>query len=243
MYDYNAALSAVDETMTLLEHYRAELSDVRAAAAFALADVQEAVRREVFRCTEALDALREKDDDPNPSPARHLRGKLEALEDLQSRCVHIGTQLLDEWNSRCAECDRLASDGRGEAGRYLQKLGGVVHLFPANTAPGTVHTIILDSARYPQTAEHVRIAQNRGHPDILTLGRSGAEERRRVSLAEKPRRSIYDRDEYPCAMFAEGGEGADVAYIEGRDNRGSGSALQWQLRTLPDGSRVRIRII
>ena len=44
-------------------------------------------------------------------------------------------------------------------------------------------------------------------------------------------------------MFAEGGSGANVAYIAASDNRGSGSALQWQIRTLPDGTRVRIRII
>ena len=237
MYDYNASLSAVDETMTLLEHYCAELSDVRAAAAFALSDLQEAVNRAVFRCTEALDDL------PEDTSARQLQHQLENLQELQSRCSCTGTALLDDWNSRCGLCDRLASDGRGEAGRYLQKLGGVVRLFPEALPAGAVHTVILDSARYPQTAEHIRIAQNRGHPDVLTLERSGAEERRRISLAEKPRRSIYDRDEYPCAMFAEGGEGADVAYLEGRDNRGSGSALQGQLRTLPDGTRVRIRII
>ena len=108
---------------------------------------------------------------------------------------------------------------------------------------GAVRTVIVDSVRYPQTAEHIRRAVNRGHPDVVTLDRGGAADRRRVAMGDKPARPDFDRDEYPCALFAEGGAGADVAYIAGSDNRGSGSAIHWQLRTLPDGTRIRIRVI
>jgi hypothetical protein len=51
-----------------------------------------------------------------------------------------------------------------------------------------------------------------------------------------------DRDEYPPAMFQEGGNGASVRPISPSDNRGAGSSLGQQLRTFPDGTQVKIRI-
>jgi len=244
MHDYNASLAAVDETMTLLEDYRAELQDVRAASAFALADKQRAVDRAVNRCAAELYGLRDGGSASHGtrSTVRRLRRKLAALKDLQRRCTLTSTRLLEAWNARCGTCDLLAAEGFADAGRYLQKLSHVVDAVP-KSGGSAVRTVIVDSARYPQTAEHIRRAQNRGQPDVVTLDRSGAAARRSESLAGKPARSDFDRDEYPCALFAEGGAGADVAYLSASDNRGSGSAVQWQVRTLPDGTRIRIRII
>lgn len=241
MDDYNASLSAVDSAMTMLEQYRAELSDRRAANAFSLTDLQQAVDRAVYRCAAALNDLWEQQNDPDyvRNTARRLREQLDALQDLQRRCSLTAGGLLDEWNGRCGACDRLAAEGFADAGRYLKKISAVAGIPPA----GAVRTVILDSARYPQTAEHIRIAQNRGCPDVVTLDRDGAADRRRDSLSGIPTRSDFDRDEFPCAMFAEGGEGANVAYLSPSDNRGAGSALQRQIRTLPDGTRIRIRII
>ena len=94
----------------------------------------------------------------------------------------------------------------------------------------------MDSALYPETAEHIRVAQDIGFPDILTLDRGGAAERRKASLAPIKASRIWDRDEYPCA-------GAHVMYVAGTDNRGAGSYMGWQMRGLPDGTKVRVRVI
>ena len=48
-----------------------------------------------------------------------------------------------------------------------------------------------------------------------------------------------DRDEWPMAMFKEGGEGASVRYIDPSDNRGAGSSIG---NALPDGKRMLFRI-
>ena len=241
MHDYNASLEAVDSTMNLLEAYRGELNDRRAANAFALNDLRQTVDRAVYRCAAELDALWNQNDDPDyiRNTSRRLRDKLDALQDLQRRCAVTAAQLLDEWNSRCGECDRLAAEGFADAGRYLKKLNTVVGLPPA----GAVRTVIVDSARHPQATEHFRVAQNLGLPRELTIDRPGARKRRSESLSGTPARSDFDRDEIPGAMFAEGGADAHVAYIAASDNRGAGSAIQWQVRDLPDGTRVRIRII
>ncbi|MMZ60551.1 Sporulation-specific extracellular nuclease precursor [compost metagenome] len=45
----------------------------------------------------------------------------------------------------------------------------------------------------------------------------------KVPLKGVPTRKGKDRDEWPMAMCAEGGDGADVRYISPKDNRGAGS--------------------
>lgn len=45
------------------------------------------------------------------------------------------------------------------------------------------------------------------------------------------------------ACFKEGGAGAHVMYVAGTDNRGAGSYMGWQMRGLPDGAKVRVRVI
>lgn len=82
-----------------------------------------------------------------------------------------------------------------------------------------------------------------GMPELVTIGRSEASRRRKQSLAGVRASPVYDRDEYPMALFCEGGAGADIAYIEGADNRGAGSCISWQLRGFSDGTRVRVRVI
>ena len=49
-----------------------------------------------------------------------------------------------------------------------------------------------------------------------------------------------DRDEYPPAMFKEGGEGASVRHIDSSDNRGSGKCMGLQCADVDDGQKVII---
>ena len=49
-----------------------------------------------------------------------------------------------------------------------------------------------------------------------------------------------DRDEYPPAMFEEGGSGASVKHINPSDNRGAGSSIGHQMSDVNDGDYVQI---
>ncbi|MFF3496767.1 hypothetical protein ACFYWS_36130 [Streptomyces sp. NPDC002795] len=114
--------------------------------------------------------------------------------------------------------------------------------------------MVLDRNKYPESAQHIEDAQNgtnwRGdrqrtgpaQPDILTIDRSGADDNRADSLRGIPTDSPRDRDEYPPAMYKEGGTGASVQYIAAKDNQGSGSAMGSAVRGLPDGTRVKISV-
>jgi hypothetical protein len=116
------------------------------------------------------------------------------------------------------------------------------------------HYVLIDENKYPESAEHVQEAQSgliwRGadsqqktpKPEEVTIDRAGADINRRESLNGIATRSgdYLDRDEYPPAMFAEGGAGASVKYIDASDNRGSGSSMGHQLRGLHKGDKVHI---
>jgi hypothetical protein len=97
------------------------------------------------------------------------------------------------------------------------------------------------SSRYPESAAHIRDAQAAGHPAELTIGQRGSNAGRRTeALAGRDKVPHKDLDEYPPAMFEEGGKGASVRPITPRDNRGAGACIGNQCRGLAPGSKVRI---
>ncbi|WP_419692802.1 NucA/NucB deoxyribonuclease domain-containing protein [Mannheimia haemolytica] len=103
-------------------------------------------------------------------------------------------------------------------------------------------TISISRAKYPETVSHIEDSINQGKPSILTIDRKGAAQRRKEALQDIPPKTGYDRDEYPPAMFKEGGEGSSVRYISPKDNRGAGSCIGHQCKQYVDGDKVKIEI-
>lgn len=114
--------------------------------------------------------------------------------------------------------------------------------------------LVVNKTKYPESARHIEEAQSgriwrgdqyrqgRPKPSILTIDRDGADDNREDSLRGIATRPPDERDEYPPAMFVEGGTGASVKYIPGGDNGGSGSSMGSALRGLPPGTRVKITV-
>jgi hypothetical protein len=102
--------------------------------------------------------------------------------------------------------------------------------------------ITVSRKRHPESAKHIAEAQAAGKPSILTVDRTGADARRAAALSKVPTKKGTDRDEYPPAMFSEGGKGSSVRHINSSDNRGSGSCIGAQCRNLPDGSTVKLEV-
>jgi hypothetical protein len=105
-----------------------------------------------------------------------------------------------------------------------------------------VVVVAISARRYPYTADHIVDSIAAGHPRVLHLDRAGADANREKSLEGIPTRDSYDREEYPPAVAAEGGAGADVRYVPSADNRGAGAVLGVQLAPFCDGQRFRIRV-
>jgi hypothetical protein len=77
----------------------------------------------------------------------------------------------------------------------------------------------------------------------LSIDRAGASARRAEALKGTRTASGLDRDEYPPAMFREGGAGSSVRLISPSDNRGAGACIGAQCRGLRDGERIKIKLI
>ncbi len=103
--------------------------------------------------------------------------------------------------------------------------------------------IPISQTAYPQSAAHILAAQAAGKPKIVTCdankprtaGRrynsikaSGLKAWGEFTPAEKAQYNniAQDRDEYPQAMFKENYGRASVRYVNGSDNRGSGSTMK-----------------
>lgn len=256
MSDVNVLLYAVNSVMNALAAFDRDRADVTARVSFALGSVLARVALETEQCRRALadaEATSYTDEETgntaeNPEAAR-LRAKLDALEALNERCILAGGALSAAWTQESRQSETHVSDALHRCGVYLKKLNRIAlspdpgSITVSNHGDAPVFVCIVDSALYPETAEHIRVAQDIGFPDILTLDRGGAAERRKASLAPIKASRIWDRDEYPCACFKEGGTGAHVMYVAGTDNRGAGSYMGWQMRGLPDGAKVRVRVI
>lgn len=253
MSDINVLIAAVDRGMDIMDGYEREIQDLRANVTFEIYSLISSVEREKNMAEQAIEDLcyssyEYADDIGSDSNNEAVYRKNAQFEALLYQTTIRGEELEGKWSDLCSRSIELVSDSRRIMGEYIRKLNlinaasfsGVMR---GNGDESQYYVVILDSKKYPQTAEHIKTAQEMGFPEFVTLGRSEAAERRKASLANVKTSQIYDRDEWPMAVFEEGGEGADVAYVDGHDNRGAGSAISWQMRGIPDGSRVRVRVI
>ncbi|MFS0654866.1 sporulation protein [Bacillus sp. 179-C3.3 HS] len=100
------------------------------------------------------------------------------------------------------------------------------------------HVIQFPKDRYPETGGHIQEAIRKGHSDVCTIDRNGADSRRQESLKGIPTKPGFDRDEWPMAVCLEGGKGASVKYVSPSDNRGAGSWVGHQINPYADGQRI-----
>ena len=234
MSQVQALLTATDQALDALTAYQRELEDVRAHLAFVLRSLDQAVQRALWAAGQRLSVL---EGSENDDALRLVARRIEALDALQmeltARLPDLEQQLAVLYD-RCREGSASALRHTAE---YARKLNALPR--PANGPP---RVVVVDARRHPASAQHITAAVNMGAPETVTLDRSTVRSNRTGNLRHKPPRREYDRDEYPCAVFREGA-GADVAYIPRGDNRGSGSSIRHQLRGVPNGARVRVRVI
>ena len=137
--------------------------------------------------------------------------------------------------------------GKGKGGAGVQGGGGKGKATQAEAAspdvPLVSKEILISRGKYGEAAEHISDAQNAGHPDVLTIERPGAPGNRKDSIGGLPKVPGKQLDEYPPAMFKEGGSGASVRPISPKDNMGAGACIGNACRGLSDGEKVRIKVV
>uniref|UniRef100_UPI00405634F8 RHS repeat-associated core domain-containing protein n=1 Tax=Candidatus Electronema sp. TaxID=2698783 RepID=UPI00405634F8 len=105
-----------------------------------------------------------------------------------------------------------------------------------------VKTISLSKKKYGEAAEHIQDAQKAGYPEIVTIDRKNAIPQRKDAIGGMQKVANKQLDEYPPAMFTEGGKGASVRAINPKDNMAAGACIGNSCRGLSDGNKVRIKV-
>ncbi|WP_443983614.1 NucA/NucB deoxyribonuclease domain-containing protein [Alteromonas sp. McT4-15] len=113
----------------------------------------------------------------------------------------------------------------------------------ADVVSNVTKNVDISRAKYGEAAEHIADAQKAGHPDVLTIARDGADANRKASIGGLPKVPGKQLDEYPPAMFKEGGAGASVRAISPKNNMGAGACIGNACRGLANGEKVRIRVV
>lgn len=234
MSQVQALLTATDQALDALTAYQRELEDVRAHLAFVLRSLDQAVQRALWAAGQRLSTL---EGSENDDALRLVARRIEALSALQMELAARLPDLEQQLAVLYGRCREGSASALRHTAEYARKLNALPR--PANGPP---RVVVVDARRHPASAQHITAAVNMGVPETVTLDRSTVRSNRTGNLRHKPPRREYDRDEYPCAVFREGA-GADVAYIPRGDNRGSGSSIRHQLRGVPNGARVRVRVI
>jgi uncharacterized protein RhaS with RHS repeats len=103
--------------------------------------------------------------------------------------------------------------------------------------------IKISRANYGEAAGHIADAQKAGHPDVLTVARDGASANRNASTGGLPKVQGKQLDEYPPAMFKEGGAGASVRAINSRDNMAAGACIGNACLGLSNDDTVWIKVV
>lgn len=241
MADYRVEAPAIDRAMSLLEAYREEIWDVTVQLNFMLDQQAAAVEREIRDSCRRLQDLDE-DSEENAKESRRLEG----LRNLLGQYLLLKEAPWTAYRQAAAMTKSLVEEGARECGLYLKKISSVARREGAGKGGAAAvmeeWTVVIDSRRCPQSAEHIRAAMAQGLPQTFTVDRQGRDARRAQNLRGRPARRGVDRDEWPAAVFLEG-SGATVYPVDSRDNRSAGGTLSWQLRGLPDGTRVRVRVI
>ena len=90
---------------------------------------------------------------------------------------------------------------------------------------------------------HIELYMQSTGKNTFTYEPNNAKSQRKDSLKGIETKKGYDRDEFPMAIFKEGGKGASVMHINPSDNRSVGSAIGGALRGNETGSKVKIVIV
>jgi RHS repeat-associated protein len=105
-----------------------------------------------------------------------------------------------------------------------------------------VKEITLLRSLHGEAAKHAADAIKAGKPSVLTIDRAGAKANRAAATGNLDKVPGKQLDEYPPAMFKEGGIDASVRAINPSDNMSAGACIGNACRGLSDGAQVKINV-
>ena len=150
-------------------------------------------------------------------------------------------KIIDAFKARQAKKAAGGADAAGDANKAEKAADAAGD--GAKAADDVKKDVNIDPDKYPESAQHIKEAQEAGHPAVLTKGDgpdAAKANRKEATGGAEPAGPGKQNDEYPPAMSKEGGKGASVKPIGASDNMGSGASLGNQTRDLKPGDKFRV---
>ena len=222
MADVNVSVVTIDSGMDCFERIQDAVSNYQKVVLYDINQLGSSIQLKIHTLNRELsalyDSLSQADDehekDEIRAEIRTLEARLERMQALRRKQAMVAQTYKEQSTGLVTNVNEKVSSGVRDMATYLRHIAGVddgggstngVNVFSGDS---NYTVVIIDSQKYPESAEHIKAAVKEGHPAMLTLNRSVADENRRQSLAGIPEKSYADRDEYPPASFSEGGQGA-----------------------------------
>jgi RHS repeat-associated protein len=129
-----------------------------------------------------------------------------------------------------------------KAGAVVAVASALPPIRVAGEASTVIKEITLTVAQHGEAAVHAADAIKAGKPSVLTIARDGATANRKAAIGDMEKIPGKQLDEYPPAMFKEGGSGASVRAVNPSENMSAGACIGNACRGLPNGTKIRIRV-
>ena len=227
MADVNVSVVTIDSGMDCFERIQDAVSNYQKVVLYDINQLGSSIQLKIHTLNRELsalyDSLSQADDehekDEIRAEIRTLEARLERMQALRRKQAMVAQTYKEQSTGLVTNVNEKVSSGVRDMATYLRHIAGVddgggstngVNVFSGDS---NYTVVIIDSQKYPESAEHIKAAVKEGHPAMLTLNRSVADENRRQSLAGIPEKSYADRDEYPPASFSEGGQGAVLRFV------------------------------
>ena len=160
------------------------------------------------------------------------------------RTAVFNNTLETAFSCATAGCTAQSAAGSVLLGTVIDSPASFVQFSAASTSvTSSIPKIRVSRSQYGEAAEHIADAQAYGYPSVLTIDRPNTSSRRREALNDVPILPGTHRDEYPMAMFEEGGAHASVRPINPHDNLSCGAYIGSQCLPYPNGTQVEIVVV
>ena len=194
--------AAINNRLHQLNRERAELLDFLAMTQDSSSETEP--EDEYINDSSEILEIQEKLDD--------VEQKIDALENLKAKQTMLQDQYFEESTAILQELNGMISGGKRIMATYLMQISKITEpsshtrsgsrtsfgseLTSSAHSTADYRVVIIDSSKYPQSAEHISACIRMGYPTVLTLNREGADKNRKQSLAGiKTRRSDgFDRE-------------------------------------------------
>ena len=183
MADVNVSVVTIDSGMDCFERIQDAVSNYQKVVLYDINQLGSSIQLKIHTLNRELsalyDSLSQADDehekDEIRAEIRTLEARLERMQALRRKQAMVAQTYKEQSTGLVTNVNEKVSSGVRDMATYLRHIAGVddgggstngVNVFSGDS---NYTVVIIDSQKYPESAEHIKAAVKEGHPAMLTL--------------------------------------------------------------------------